>query len=106
MLAKMEMVLGERLFEDLIDRLGGVTIYLPENPKGHHPYLAVLSELEYSLLIEAIGPGRVTLPIRNSMIRTRLRKRAKALRQQGRLIRDIALELGVHERTVYRMLRE
>ena len=103
---KLEWALGEALFEKLAGQLGGVTIYLPENPRDEHPYLQVLSRREYSLVLDAIGPGRVTLPRLTGRRRRQMAELARKMRQDGETIQAIALHLEVHERTVYRMLRE
>ena len=102
---KIETVLGEQLFERLAAVFGGTTIYLSENPGDSHPWLQVLTRLEYDLVLDAIGPGRITLPKLSGRQREYMASRAIEMRENGCTIREIAQALNVHERTVYRMLR-
>ena len=95
----IEHIAGREGARRIIDRKGGITVYIPKTCGDDH-WLAQCVGTGIALEIgRALGAARVDVPTR------RIEKRndaIKTLRAEGKSGREIARELGINERTVRR----
>ncbi|TRD18377.1 hypothetical protein [Palleronia caenipelagi] len=97
--------LGEIAATRLLSLRGGTRIEIPQRPTG-----SSLSEIigadGVGRLIEGFGPGRLQLPTGHCRGSGGRRRQAKRMLREGRSIRDVALALDLHMRTVERFASE
>lgn len=96
-----EIIGPERALE-LARVRGGVDIYIPHKDTTKHPWARVLTPDEWERVRKAFGGSRFRLPRGTNV---RLRKRIVfELAEQGLSHRQIALQAGVTERHVRRLI--
>jgi len=97
-------IAGEHAAMRYAEMRGGVTVYLPARYDPHHPECKALADAcgdaAARKIVARIGGGAVTIP---SARRQRIALAVRTMQHMS--VRELALMLGVSERTIYRYRR-
>lgn len=96
-------VLGEDAVERLRQHFGGTELYVPFGLPDEHRICRALGREIADKLVSWAGGGRVQVPKCDPV---NLRERVLRLRQDKRTAGEIAVEVGISERHVWRVLKE
>lgn len=100
---EIELLIGAERTIDLLKRWGGCQISIPVKAQGS-ALAQVVGEDAAEEIIRAIGPGKITLPcgsIRGvKRIQAETKSAALEALRRGASLQQVALDLGLHTRTV------
>lgn len=106
---EIEQLIGAERTADLLKRWGGCQISIPVKAKGSS-LADVVGEGPAELIIREIGPGKLTLPCGSirGMKKIQAETKAAALDAlaRGASLQEVALDLGLHTRTVSKYREE
>lgn len=102
-LAEIASVIGDEATLRLAEHFGGTRIYVPQKIGAHHPIAVAIGMDAAKLLSEHFFGVRFDLPLRQGQ----REKVCRLKKDQPRLTHaEIALKVGVNERSVYRWLAQ
>jgi hypothetical protein len=87
----------------LMTVFGGVDIVIPRRPRSNGPLAKAIGLDATKKLCAGIGHGRISIPIGRSAAAGDLKREIQQLLSSGKSVRAVALELGIHLRTVWRV---
>jgi len=99
---------GIDVAQELIDRMGGMQVRLPDRDTNKRGPFSCLREKTWESLHQAmVAQEAFYIPrIGNEKLRTMQRERACSMRQDGTPISEIARTMRVSDRTIYKWLNK
>lgn len=94
----------EQQIDRLLDQWGGLPLYVPRTPSADHPIVRIAGREAATALSATYGGERIIVPMGATRRRTDLARRVRELRASGMTTCDIARRLGIHLRSVQRLL--
>lgn len=91
--------------DKLLDQWGGLPVYVPRSPAADHPLVLIAGMEAAAALAAAYGGERIMIPLGARRRRNELVRRARELRAAGLNNCEIARRLGLHLRSVQRLMR-
>lgn len=95
----------EAQIDRLLDQWGGLPIYVPRAPAADHPLVVIAGAEAAAALAAAYGGERILMPLGARRRRDELARRVRELRAAGLNNCEIARRLGIHLRSVQRLIR-
>lgn len=95
----------EPQIDRLLDQWGGVPVYVPRAPAADHPLVVIAGAEAAKALAAAYGGERIMIPIGARRRRSELARHVRALRAAGLNNCEIARRLGLHLRSVQRLMQ-
>ena len=93
---------GDAVAQKLLAAAGGIRVWVPEEPRPSHDLTQLVGLDEARAIAKAIGPGPLAVPKPESIRRQEIPNQVADLRRNGLSVPQIALRLGISERSVYR----
>ncbi|HRW61250.1 MAG TPA: helix-turn-helix domain-containing protein [Defluviicoccus sp.] len=93
---------GDAIAQRLFAAAGGIRIWVPEEPRPSHVLAQLVGLDDARAIAKAIGSGPLSVPKPESIRRQDIPQQVIALRRDGLSVPQIALKLGISERSVYR----
>jgi len=107
-LGEIEEVLGEEIAQILAHAYGGNVIYLPAKATPEHPLNALIGEEAFKKLTDHFRVGdsgiRFLVPMGQNLKRREYSRQILRLNAEGVSVAQIARDLQIHVRTVFRHL--
>lgn len=95
---------GDAIAQKLLAAAGGIRVWVPEEPRPAHELSQLVGLDAARAIAKAIGSGPLAVPKPESIRRQDIPNQVADMRRNGLSVPQIALKLGISERSVYRYI--